>query len=107
MSTAGSGSLGGFVFLVVWPLLVMGAGIYLTESRQSTAMAEAMAERPAVIVLDRLAMVQARLDADTDLPVSEAQAEVETVLRRLADAGYLVLDARSTLAVPEGRLVQP
>jgi hypothetical protein len=95
-----------FLFLVLWPVLVVGAAAWLARAHQTETLHAALSERPALLVIDENAMIQAKVAASPGLAVADAHREVRQTAQALAAQGYVVIDVRLLSGAPAGLVIR-
>lgn len=95
-------SLGLFIFLLLWPLIVVGAAVWRFQPILQT---EQPNIRP-VVVIDTNSYLQGVTTTDTKAMKRQLQRR-DADAQRLAQAGYIVLMDNQVLAAPpEARVAQ-
>jgi hypothetical protein len=87
--------IGSILVLAAMPVLGLGAG-YLGAQLALRPVQDALATRPPVLIVD----LAAALDGLTPQAASEAIDRHKEAAARLADGGFLVLEAQTVLAAP-------
>lgn len=105
---AASGGIGRLALVILWPVVVLGAGGAVLQARLrehvDSEVQQALAARPPIAVLapaDYIGMQQGDVGVTRGLERAFADAE------RLAGAGYVVLDKQAVLAAPPAALATP
>jgi hypothetical protein len=94
-------STGTFLLLLAWPLVVAAAAVAWVTKDVDTRIADGLAERPAIAVLDTTAFVRDTTpsgDGDRDLVAALARADAAT--KTLTDAGFVVLNSQAVAGHP-------
>ncbi len=97
-------TLGGALFAVFWPVVVIAGYHFGFAKKQDDALAAALQLRPGVYVADVRQFVQAGMNSG--LPVTQAIARANQQFLTLGQRGYIVLDSNSVLASPDANSIQ-
>lgn len=92
-------TLGGALFAVFWPVVVVAGYHFGFAKAHGDALEAAIRLRPGVYVADVRQFVQAGMNSG--LPVTQAIARANQQFMTLGQRGYIVLDSNSVLASPD------
>lgn len=91
----------GWLWVIVWPLIAAGSSSLLTYFLTVGTIADGLAARAPVVVLEEEAFVERHGSVERGLEEAKLRA------RALRDAGYIVLEEGTVVAYPDYVEVRP
>lgn len=94
----GNLTLGGALFVVLWPLIAVAAYHYGVAKKADEVLAAGVRSRPGIVVGNVQREVESHVDAG--LPLGTAINKANAQFQAYAKRGYVVLDSNAILAAP-------